>query len=219
MIPIESPKNLKSKTLMGYASLAVGAMNTSSGGWPKVEVKSPKETSLVEIAVKTVDPKKGVIYLEHIKKLLIDDHRKIFTPFRETLLNTIKKVDIDISRIKKKNKELQKQLETVYMVYNDDADRNKKNLNIDFQAAILKQYIFNNTLSKERLELEKLNLNNKLNTLKETRIIKKPSYLKKQDSSKKKLVIDWGSVGLLASILLAFFMEFLEKYKLGRNPS
>ncbi|MFQ5901223.1 MAG: Wzz/FepE/Etk N-terminal domain-containing protein [Thermodesulfobacteriota bacterium] len=66
----------------------------------------------------------------------------------------------------------------------------------------------------ETLELNKQNIQSKLDNLKETTVIKAPGYLKIPVKPKKKLnTLIAGLVGLMASLFLAFFMEYLEKVK------
>jgi uncharacterized protein involved in exopolysaccharide biosynthesis len=63
----------------------------------------------------------------------------------------------------------------------------------------------------ETLELKKQNLRARLEYLKETTIIKEPSYLKNPAKPKKmQNVLIAGAIGLMMNLFLAFFIEYLE---------
>ncbi len=71
------------------------------------------------------------------------------------------------------------------------------------------------------LELKKQNIKAKLETLRETYIVKDPGYLKKPVKPKKVLnVVLSGIAGLLASVFIAFFLTYLDSCKrAGRGIS
>ena len=70
----------------------------------------------------------------------------------------------------------------------------------------------------EALELKKQNIQARLDNQKETTIIKAPSYLKNPIKPKKKRnVMIAGAVGLMMSLFLAFFIEYLGNVRGGEK--
>jgi uncharacterized protein involved in exopolysaccharide biosynthesis len=66
----------------------------------------------------------------------------------------------------------------------------------------------------ETLELERQNLQARLDNLNETTIIKEPGFLKNPIKPNKKLnVLIGGVIGLLTFLLIAFFTEYLQSVR------
>lgn len=98
--------------------------------------------------------------------------------------------------------------------------QDKLNVSLANQEVTLNNNLQNNERERQKLELERLKYESQLNALQETTIIKEPSFSEKPVSPKKRLIVALaGVIGLMASIFLAFFMEFVEKYRLEQPES
>ncbi len=154
------------------------------------------------------------------KLSLLKDNRK---NIQEQIKNVEKRLEELLAEKKKLNLSANPNNTLSMLVFSSEIQENQRYYNklqdkLKFDIAILEVdnriELARKEEKLETWELKKQNLQTRLDNLKETTIIKKPNYLKIPVKPKKKLsVLIAGVVGLMMSLFLAFFIEYLEKVR------
>lgn len=178
----------------------------------------------IQNAIKTIDLDISDV---HDKKKVINEKLKI-------LKTNIENTKMQIGEAKQRIDDLQKEKKRVnvkanpdntlsLLVFTNEVQENQRYYNqlqnkldstLANQQVTFENNLLNNEREKKKLELQRLDVESKLEALQDTRVIKEPSYSEKPVSPKKRLIILLAAViGLMGSIFLAFFMEFIDKYR------
>ncbi|MGB3209199.1 MAG: Wzz/FepE/Etk N-terminal domain-containing protein [Desulforhopalus sp.] len=230
---VKTPQTVRENILGGaYDQTVANTLNIPLADMPEFNVVIPRDTNLVKISVESSEPEQAVRILQ---ELLI----AVSSDIQEELNISIKKTKNEIAAAQMEDvfladqiKLIKEQIAEFTVIINElRADRKKAMADSrgDSMALLLystevqnKQIYLNNlqerleriSLEKKQVELKVNNIQLKLASFKGTNINKSPSSPEKPKKPKKAFIVALAfMLGLVGSIMLAFFAEFVTKVR------
>ena len=231
---IETPLSVKEAITGGsYDQALISKLQLLEMGLPKITVVVPKDTDLVKISVKTDAPEVGVALAEELISLLSSQQSQELHIERQQIENLLKLHLINLhtknSRLDLFNKQLKESkakidsLENVrqnkiskandavaVLLYSNEIKTHQLYLNnLEEKIQVLSGEIAEQKIIEDQLALKK-------ELLKPLEVVKVPTIPVKPVSPRKSLITILGFfLGVLGSVVFAFFLEFFQNAKLA----
>jgi len=205
-------------------------LNIAPKDYPKIRVVTPKNTLLVKISIESSNPEQALAILNELVSQVGSDIQEKLESEKNKIAGEIKLAQINDHSLVEKIKLVEKQL-TVITAKMQDLEKNRQkslgSRSTDAMSVLLysneiqNQQIYLNSLQEKLkdFEVEALesvvktdNLRLKLSLIKGTKLTKPPTIPENPVKPKKSLIVAMAfMLSLIGTMLLAFFLEYLER--------
>jgi uncharacterized protein involved in exopolysaccharide biosynthesis len=229
---IATPLSIKEAIQGGaYDQNLMSKLQIAEKDFPKIAVNVPKDTNLVKISVETDKPEVAVAIENELINLMSSQQSEKLQFEMEQIESLLKLHFINLQTKKVRldlfNKQLKESKDKIdslekarqdkiskaenavaVLLYSNEIKTHQLYLN-DLEQSI---QTLNGELSQQKIREEQLLIKKKL--LKPLEVVKSPTIPDKPVSPKKSLITVLGFLlGLFGSVVIAFFLEFLQKAK------
>ncbi len=229
---IATPLSIKEAIQNGaYQQEIIKKLQIKEMDFPKIVASVPKDTNLLKMAIKTDKPEIavageneliGLIAREQDLKLQvelqqIDQQLTLHSIDKENILASLKlytrqlkesKEKIEVLTNARKNKMTNADNAVAVLLYSNEIQTNQLYLNdLEVKIQQLNAQLATHNTKRDQLMLKK-------SLVKKLEVVKVPTIPQKPVSPKKSLITVLGFLlGLFGSVVMAFFLEFLQKAK------
>jgi uncharacterized protein involved in exopolysaccharide biosynthesis len=230
---IENPQSIRENIVSGaYGRLLMSDLDLTADEIPKYKVTVPKQTDLVKIVIESSDPDMAVRILDSLLTYIKKEIAKQLEVKKQFLQNELKSAEAEKNWFPAQI-EKQERLISVTQQLISDLEKNRKKLKSESSADSMMTLLYLNEIQNKQVFLSELyekvsklkaedeqaaatirDLQLKLTTLKSGVVRKLPEVSDKPIKPKKTLIVALAFIlGLMGSVMLAFFAEFMVKVR------
>jgi len=230
-MPVVTPDALRENILGGaYDTRVQKKLNIAPKDYPRINVITPKNTLLVKISIESSEPEQALSILNELANQAGSDIQEQLESEKSKITSEIKLAQINDQSLVEKIKLVEKQL-TVITEKMQDLEKNRQKSLASRPTDAMSVLLYSNEIQNQQIYLNSLqeklknleedalgavvktdNLRLKLSLIKGTKLTKPPTIPENPVKPKKSLIVAMAfMLSLIGTMLLAFFLEYLER--------